>query len=160
MTDAVARVFRDGGDFLDMLKAEKEARMDTKGICVHCGRGPLSRAARGLCFTCYSKREIREQYKPKTSPATSCKNCGGPMPQNATANQLYCCRKCQNSYNGKERYKSRSCGEGGWEPENKITVSDPFTSGRFADGLPGTHAMICPMEGMYSQPERGKGEAA
>jgi hypothetical protein len=43
----------------------------------------------------------------------------------------------------------------------QMFVSDPFTRPDFfgADGLPGMHSQVCPMEGMYSQPENQK-EAA
>ena len=128
MTDAVARVFREGGDFLDMLKAEKEYRM-SKHVrdCKYSGCNREFETNDSRQFFCCAECRRAEEYA-----------------QNRAATERRRVERERNSITG------------------QICVSDPFTRPDFygADGLPGMHSQVCPMEGMYSQPEHGKGEAA
>lgn len=137
MTSPSARVFSDGGDVWDMIRADREAKnveFTSYGTCAECKRGPRNLTSRGLCSVCGAKPEVRAKHPSRFELEM--------LERGETLAQA-----------GLRRYYEANRA-GSWGLTN-----DPFISGRFADGLPGTHAMICPMEGMYSQPEHREEQA-
>jgi len=168
--DPVAEVFRQGGDFYDMLEAQRKERdMSKRKItCLNCGKGPRQNAGHGLCRTCHDKPEILARYsgttlEPENLPVRFCEHpdCGN-MYQPRSATQRYCSRRCQDAA-GRARRKiqdsSRRDGCQHYRIGSWGLTRDPFDGGRFAMGLPGGHAMITPLEGMYSRPEPATEEA-
>ena len=153
--EAVARVFRCGGDFYDMLKSGKETdKMQI--ICKHCGE-ESRHVGRGLCNSCYRDKGIRNQYPAQVAVEKTgvCARaaCGREF-QRGEKNQRYCSAECRKAEN-RERESARLRAETKARAERKklnpnpwqVFVSDPFTRDDFygADGLPGLHAMVCPM---------------
>ena len=129
--DPVAEVFRQGGDFYDMLEAQQKER--------------------NMELRCCEYEECGQPYVPTHE------------------RQKYCSRRCQTAAgrarakakDGASRAKLRELAADerrrelarGYRVGSWGLTHDPFENGRFAMGLPGGHAMITPLEGMYSQPE-------
>lgn len=63
------------------------ARKTKCGLCLHCGKRPVSKP-RGLCWTCYYGPGVRDQYAAWTPPGDAdwrdCPGCGGKI---ATADE-------------------------------------------------------------------------
>ena len=120
-SDRVAEVFRSGGDFLDMVRAVKEAKMS---------------------------KHVR---------VCRWRECGKTFETN-DSRQVYCCEECRRlAEYAREREKTarRQRQRELFPSPGRCVVHDPFTCPDFygADGLPGLRAQVCPMGGMYSQPE-------
>ena len=126
------------------------------GTCAECKRGPRNLTSRGLCSVCGAKPEVRAKHPSKFELEMLER---GETLEQASLRRYYEARgqnppvkKDGASEAGTKKpfhvEKSQAYRVGSWG-----LTRDPFTSGRFADGLPGTHAQVTPMEGMYSQPE-------
>lgn len=130
------------------------------GTCAECKRGPRNLTSRGLCSLCSAKPEVRKRHPSHFELEM---RANGETREQAHLRRYYAAlgqeppnKKSGEAAQSKPKEprhveKSKSYRRGRWG-----LVNDPFTSGRFADGLPGLHAQVCPMEGMYSQPEHGE----
>lgn len=133
--DVVSKVFREGGDLLDMLRA---AGTRNRRQCVAMTKGVrVSRHVR-IC----KWDECGEEFETTDS------------------RQVYCCEDHRRSAEYARDKKTRKAIR-----EQKTlnpVVSDPFIRPDFygADGLPGMHSQVCPMEGMYSQSEQESAKEA
>lgn len=136
-TDPVAEVFRQGGDFYDMLEAQRKERDMEMLVCEYdeCGQP-------------YVPTHWRQKY--------CSRRCQVAAGRKRAAARIGASRSRLRGLSADERRRELARGYrvGSWG-----LTRDPFENGRFAMGLPGGHAMITPLEGMYSQPEPATEEA-
>lgn len=161
---SATEIFTSGGDIYDMIAARLRGETQPDAATT-TGPGPCTAVSSAAGGPGAGGTSLNQH--PRTSEGGSSvrykrvcarKRCGKEF-ETGDSRKLYCSFDCQTRA-GSERECARARAKSAQrrylaslKARPFGVVNDPFISGWFADGLPGLHAMITPLEGMYSQPE-------